>query len=141
MRRFVVPLLSLLLGAAALPAVAQAGLTPAAASLDAASLSDPRAAIEAVIGDADTITVGGVVLKAREVRGLYAGRGWFPLWIDMDGRLDPRVEPIVARLAKAREEGLVPSDYYVESLKELIRSADADDVVATEILLSAAVMR
>ena len=141
MRRFVVPLLSLLLGAAALPAVAQAGLTSAAASLNAASLSDPRAAIEAVIGDADTITVGGVVLKAREVRDLYAGRGWFPLWIDMDGRLDPRVEPIVARLARAREEGLVPSDYYVDSLKELTRSADADDVVATEILLSAAVMR
>lgn len=141
MRRLVVPLLSLLLGAAALPAAAQAGLTPAAASLDASSLSDPRAAIEAVIGDGDTITVGGVVLKAREVRDLYAGRGWFPLWIDMDGRLDPRVGPVVARLAKAREEGLVPSDYYVESLKELVRSADADDVVATEILLSAAVMR
>lgn len=141
MRRLVVPLLFLLLGAAALPAAAQAGLTPAAASLETASLSDPRAAIEVAIGDADTITVGGVVLKAREVRDLYAGRGWFPLWIDMDGRLDPRAEPIVARLAKAREEGLVPSDYYVDSLKELIRSADADDVVAAEILLSAAVMR
>jgi murein L,D-transpeptidase YcbB/YkuD len=141
MRRFVVPVLSLLLGAAALPAAAQAGLTPAAASLDAASLSDPRAAISAAIGDAETITIDGVVLKAQAVRDLYAGRGWFPLWIDMDGRLDPRVAPIVARLAKAREEGLVPADYYVEPLQDLIRSTDADDVVAAEILLSAAVMR
>ncbi|MGK9233181.1 L,D-transpeptidase family protein [Inquilinus limosus] len=142
MRRLAVPFLALLLGSATLPAPAQAGLTPAAtASLDSASPSDPRAAIEAAIGEDDTVTLGGVVLKAKDVRELYAGRGWFPLWIDFDGRLDPRVQPILARLAEAREEGLVPSDYYVEPLQELIRSADADDVVAAEILLSAAVMR
>ncbi|WP_395674469.1 murein L,D-transpeptidase [Inquilinus sp.] len=135
-----VPLLSLLLGAAVLPAMAQAGLTPAA-SVETTTLSDPRAAIAAAIGDAETITIDGVVMKAQAVRDLYAGRGWFPLWIDMDGRLDPRAAPIVARLAKAREEGLVPADYYVEPLQELIRSTDADDVVAADILLSAAVMR
>lgn len=140
MRRLAVPLLSLLLGAAVLPAVAHAGLTPAA-SVETTTLSDPRAAIAAAIGDADTITIDGVVMKAQAVRDLYAGRGWFPLWIDMDGRLDPRAAPIVARLAKAREEGLVPADYYVEPLQALIRSTDADDVVAAEILLSAAVMR
>lgn len=140
MRRLAVPLLSLLLGAAVLPAVAQAGLTPAA-SVETTTLSDPRAAIAVAIGDADTITIDGVVMKAQAVRDLYAGRGWFPLWIDMDGRLDPRAAPIVARLAKAREEGLVPADYYVEPLQALIRSTDADDVVAAEILLSAAVMR
>ncbi|WP_343717401.1 hypothetical protein, partial [Inquilinus sp.] len=69
MRRLAVPLLSLLLGAAVLPAVAQAGLTPGA-SAEIATLSDPRAAIEAAIGDAGTITVGGVVLKAQTVRDL-----------------------------------------------------------------------
>jgi len=140
MRRLIVPFLSLLLGTAVLPAAAQAGLTPAG-TVDSISLTDPRAAIRAAIGDAETVAIGGAVLKTRDVRDLYAGRGWFPLWIDMDGRLDPRVRPILDRLAKAGDEGLVPADYFVEPLQRLIGSADPQDVVAAEVLLSAAVMR
>jgi len=143
MRRLAAPLLSLLLCSAGLPAtMAQAALVQAAPSTQAAAgLADPRLAIEAAIGTANTVAVGGVILKASEVRDLYAARGWFPLWIDTDGRLDRRVDPIVARLAKAGDEGLRPSDYYVEALQGLIRSGDAEDMVAAEILLSAAVMR
>ena len=141
MRRLAAPFLSLLLCSAVLPAAAQAGLAPAATVAAQAALSDPRAAIEAEIGAAETTAIAGVMLKTQAVRDLYAGRGWFPLWIDIDGRLDRRAGPIIARLARAGEEGLRPSDYYVDQLRTLARSDAADDIVAAEVLLSAAVMR
>lgn len=142
MNRLIAPFLSLLLCSATLPATAHTGLVREAAPRAAAvGLSDPRAAIEAQIGSAETVAVGGAMLKAQDVRELYAARGWFPLWIDFDGRLDRRVAPIVARLTRSGEEGLRPSDYYVEPLRRLIGASDAEDIVAAEILLSAAVMR
>jgi murein L,D-transpeptidase YcbB/YkuD len=139
MRRLAAPLLFLLLGTAVLPVAARAAISQP--DVAANVLSDPRNAIEGAIGSAETTVVDGVVLKAGQVRDLYAARGWFPLWIDVDGRLDQRVGPIIARLAKADEEGLTPDDYYVEQLQGLTRSADPRDAVAAEILLSAAVMR
>ena len=107
MRRLAAPLLFLLLGSVVLPVGARAAISqPDAAVTGAAALADPRNAIETAIGTAETVAVGGVVLKAGQVRDLYAGRGWFPLWIDMDGRLDRRVDPILARLAKADRAAL-----------------------------------
>ena len=79
-------------------------------------------------------------LKKPTVVGFYAGNKYKPLWLDADGLLN-RADDLLNILVHADDEGLKPSDYYLEDIKKYRASTDRKAAVHLELLLSAALYR
>ncbi|TVR97941.1 MAG: peptidoglycan-binding protein [Rhodospirillales bacterium] len=63
---------------------------------------------------APTLRLGGTAIDAADVRRVYAGRGFRPLWISRDGPTDAG-EALRAALAAAGDDGLDPTRYRLPS--------------------------
>ena len=88
----------------------------------------------------DALVVDGVVLDGAalaDLRMVYDSRGFAPLWT---GPAD-RAAALHQALGLADREGLVPQDYYPDTIDALLRRSDDESQIDAEILLTAAVMR
>ncbi|WP_223262782.1 L,D-transpeptidase family protein [Sphingobium sp. SCG-1] len=73
----------------------------------------------------------------------YASRGFRPLWVS-SGEIGEQGDALIAYLASADSDGLNPSSYDVERLRELIASArngGPDEIARAELALSSAFAR
>ena len=70
----------------------------------------------------------------------YQARKYELLWSGPDGRLD-RAYDLLHVIVRAREEGLEPSDYYLERIRSYWDSAGLGESVQLDLLLSAALYR
>jgi murein L,D-transpeptidase YcbB/YkuD len=72
------------------------------------------------------------------LEGLYAARGFRPIWIDAVGPT-PAAFILAARLARAREDGLDPADYARRDLRRaLLRTRSPSEQAGLELKLSQA---
>lgn len=88
----------------------------------------------------ERLAVDGIALPERDLRDLYERVGHEALWTG-DAEARERARQVLAVLRAADREGLLPQDYFVEAL-----TARLDDPAhvadgATDLLVSAAVMR
>lgn len=81
--------------------------------------------------------------RADELRPFYAARGYRPLWIGANGRPDPAVDLLLARLETAQFDGLdkrtlrsLRTRSARKALNRAMRARDADDVARAEVELS-----
>jgi len=70
----------------------------------------------------------------------YKARKYEPLWSSREGRLD-RAYDLLHVLLHAKDEGLEPSDYYLEHFKTYWDSGGLGETVQLDLLLSAALYR
>lgn len=79
----------------------------------------------------------------RQLESFYGARAYAPLWV-RDGKLAPAGEDLLARLSSAELDGLVPGDYGVRRIVELIdkdRAGPARNLARAEIMLSRALLK
>lgn len=107
--------------------------SPPPASADAASPPSPglipraagdsvreriRARLEIAGVPARIALAGAEIHGGPELVNFYERRGFRPAWVGEDG-LGPVADSLVAALAAADREGLRPSDYHLETIREL----------------------
>ncbi|MFV9616233.1 MAG: L,D-transpeptidase family protein [Gammaproteobacteria bacterium] len=71
---------------------------------------------------------------------IYAQDKYKPLWLDAKGPLN-RAYDLLSVILHADDEGLNPSDYYLEEIKKYWSSKERDAAIHLELLLSAALYR
>ena len=69
---------------------------------------------------------GGVLKR------FYAARGYRPLWAS-DGRVGPAADTLLGYIDDARRDGLKPSRYHPDDLREAVRRARAADAGARQV--------
>ena len=81
--------------------------------------------------------------RADDLRPFYAARSYRPLWIGANGRVEPAVDLLLARLESAEFDGLdnrtlrsLRTKSVRKALNRAIRARDADDVARAEVELS-----
>ena len=79
-------------------------------------------------------------LEKPAVVDFYAENKYKPLWSDAKGPLD-RAYDLLSVIIHADDEGLKPSDYYLEEIKKYWSSKERDAAIHLELLLSAALYR
>jgi murein L,D-transpeptidase YcbB/YkuD len=79
-------------------------------------------------------------LEKPAVVDFYTENKYKPLWSDTKGPLD-RAYDLLSVIIHADDEGLIPSDYYLEEIKKYWSSKERDAAVHLELLLSAALYR
>jgi murein L,D-transpeptidase YcbB/YkuD len=104
-----------------------------------------RAAVVSLLRAPDR--VGGEIRRAAAtgattpaVAEFYRGRNWRPLWL-AQGRLRPEARTVVAMVADAAGQGLDPSAYAPQTLREAVAAARPDDpksLARAELALSSA---
>lgn len=96
----------------------------------AAPARDPRtdasAAIEAKLG-----TVERDLREA--VKTVYSERGFSPVWFDADGRATLRAQQLLSWVCEVEGEGLDPSDYPADRLREAFKSPPAEAAALAEV--------
>lgn len=132
MRRIRIPLSLMAL------ALAGAAGTPAAAAAARTDAQGPAAQPAA-------LTVAAEIREqARgQVKSFYAGRNFSPLWA-REGKIGPEAEALLDFLATADLDGLKPSSYKTDKLREMVdasRSGDPRLVARAELALSGAFAR
>jgi murein L,D-transpeptidase YcbB/YkuD len=79
-------------------------------------------------------------LNEPAVVGFYAKGKYKPLWSDAKGPLN-RAYDLLSVIIHADDEGLKPSDYYLEEIKKYWAAKDLDAAIHLDLLLSAALYR
>jgi len=79
-------------------------------------------------------------LDEPAVVGFYRARKYKPLWSNEKGRLN-RAYDLLNVIFHAEDEGLDPSDYYLEEIKQQLSSTGLGESVQLDLLLSAALYR
>lgn len=75
--------------------------------------------------------------SAAALETFYATRGWRPLWVAERG-VTPKGEALVAALADAHLDGLVPEQYDLAAIRPLLGARDTERLAALELRLSRA---
>lgn len=88
----------------------------------------------------DRLAVDGILLPERDLRALYEHVGHGPLWTGSDAARD-RALRVLEVLRAAGDEGLVADDYFLDVLADRLAHPQHRDEGATDLLVSAAVMR
>jgi len=70
----------------------------------------------------------------------YRDREYELLWSNEKGRLD-RAFDLLQVIVHAKDEGLIPADYYLDDLKQIWNSTGLDESVRLDLLLSASLYR
>ncbi|BBE74042.1 L,D-transpeptidase family protein [Oharaeibacter diazotrophicus] len=122
--------------AAAAPVATEAA--PVAEALPPAAADSGAAALRALLTAPDALA--GVAAKDRAaILAWYGARAFEPMWV-ADGRLTERADAVVARIARAAEDGLDPSAYALPDAAALV-GATPDRLAAVDVGLTAAVAR
>ena len=79
-------------------------------------------------------------LEQAAVLDLYRGRKYKPLWSNEAGRLD-RAYDLLQVIIHAKDEGLEPTDYYLEQLRKYWDSTGLGESVQLDLFLSVALYR
>ncbi len=79
-------------------------------------------------------------LNESAVLEFYRARRYKPLWSNEKGRLN-RAYDLIGVIIHAEDEGLDPSDYYLEEIKKNLSSTGLGESVQLDLLLSAALYR
>ena len=79
-------------------------------------------------------------LDESAVVTFYQERKYKPLWSNEEGRLD-RAYDLLQVVIHAKDEGLDPTDYYLEEIKKLWDSTGLGESIELDLLLSAALYR
>jgi L,D-transpeptidase YcbB len=100
---------------------------------DAASITGASAAPTHVQVATNQDKLNAIATEIRSQAGgrlkkFYAGRNFSPIWV-ASGKIGADAEPLLAFLATADLDGLKPSSYKVEKLREMIDMARAGDPV------------
>jgi len=81
-----------------------------------------------------------VELNEAAVAAFYRERKYKPLWLDAKGRLH-RAYDLLHVIIHAEDEGLKPSDYYLEEIKKYWDSKEPGKSIYLDLLLTAALYR
>lgn len=117
---------SILFGA---PAFATDSSAPLAAAV--------QRTIEATVPN---ISVAGTPGDADALVTFYAQRLYSPIWVDTQG-LNSRGQALLRAFAGSARDGLVPGEYDPGPSARVVAPADVDHIAATEVALSAALLR
>jgi len=79
-------------------------------------------------------------LNEAELIVFYRERKYKPLWLDATGRLN-RAYDLLHVIIHAEDEGLEPSDYYLEEIKKFWDSKEPGESIYLDLLLTAALYR
>jgi murein L,D-transpeptidase YcbB/YkuD len=79
-------------------------------------------------------------LKDSDILAFYRERKYKLLWSNQKGRLD-RASDLLHVIIQAKDEGLEPSDYFLEEINRYWDSTGLDESVQLDLLLSAALYR
>jgi len=79
-------------------------------------------------------------LSDPAVLAFYRERKYKPLWSDAKGRLN-RAYDLLYVIINAGDEGLKPSDYYLEDIRKYWDSTETEDSIYLDLLLTAALYR
>jgi len=79
-------------------------------------------------------------LNEPELIVFYRERKYKPLWLDAKGRLN-RAYDLLHTIIHAEDEGLEPSDYYLEEIKKYWDSKQHGESIYLDLLLTAALYR
>jgi len=79
-------------------------------------------------------------LNEPEVIDFYRERKYNPLWLDAKGRLN-RAYDLLHLIIHAEDEGLEPSDYYLEEVNKFWDSKEPGESIHLDLLLTAALFR
>lgn len=104
------------------------------------ALAWPQAASAA---PAETVSAELRAEASGGIKKFYAGRGYRPLWTE-SGTIGPATDRLIGYLQTAQFDGLSPSSYDIEQLREVVASARAGDAAAlarAELALSRAFAR
>jgi L,D-transpeptidase YcbB len=111
-------------------------LAPAPAPVPSPGLPSAMAALA---GSAEVVEIEGGQVDGALARGLYAPRGFEPLWAAGDG--SERVLAVVEVLRRADEHGLDPSPYHLGAIERRIGAPGERERAELDLLVSDAVMR
>jgi murein L,D-transpeptidase YcbB/YkuD len=103
-----------------------------------------RAQNVSAVSKADTTAIAGAIrAEAGPLKSFYADRGFRPLWAP-SGRIGRPADTLIGFLESADLDGLKPSSYRVDALREAVAEARGGDpraVARAELELSAAFTR
>jgi murein L,D-transpeptidase YcbB/YkuD len=79
-------------------------------------------------------------LDEPAIKAFYKERQYRPLWSDAQGRLN-RAYDLLQVIVRAGDEGLRPSDYYLDEIRKSWSATAVDESIRLDLLLSAALYR
>ncbi|MBX7146475.1 MAG: L,D-transpeptidase family protein [Alphaproteobacteria bacterium] len=86
-----------------------------------------------------TLTPGNTKLSEQNLDRLkqfYRSRNYQPVWIKNEEKINSKAKEMLNFFEQASNEGLVPEDYWIQSIKEKIDNDTPDDLVNAEWMLS-----
>jgi L,D-transpeptidase YcbB len=78
---------------------------------------------------------------SENLQAFYEQRGMKPVWIRGVSEFQPRVDAVIGILESAWTHGLNPAQYRITEIKDQMKSLNADNRLATDLIISDAVIR